>query len=194
MKNILFFLTFLFFLPVLSSRAYSYVLGNAGSNVKIVEYSDYECPWCRKFELKTFPYIYKNFVKKGYIEWDFRDYPLIALHPLSFKAAEYAGCSGNEYLLVRFKLFEYQKKWDSSGDFSFLNKYVGHYRYSKIKSCAENGLDKSYIESEIKKGEELGIHATPSFAVYKNGRLFKVVNGYRGSGYWYNTLTFLLER
>ena len=173
--------------------AYSYTLGDTHSLIKIVEYSDYECPWCRKFELKTFPYIYKNFIQKGYIAWDFRDYPLITLHPFAFKAAEYAECSGNDYLLVRFKLYEHQKEWDRFGDFAFLNKYVGARRYSQIKSCAGNGLDKAYVESEIKKGNRLGIQATPSFAIYKNGRLVKVVSGYKGRGYWYNAFTFLLE-
>ena len=177
-------------IAVFFKPAFAYNIGNADAGIKIVEYSDYECPYCRKFELKTFPYIYKNYIKRGYIDWDFKDYPLVNIHAFAYKAAVIADCSGNDYMAVRYYLFKYQDEWRKTGDiYETLKSFVNT---NTIKTCVNTLYSKKIVNKDLRQAYRLGLRATPSFVIYKNGKYLQIIKGYHNSGFWYFTLNFLL--
>ena len=185
------FAIFLIISALFLKPALGYNLGNPNSAIKVIEYSDYQCPFCRRFELKVFPYIYDNYVNKGYIDWDFKDYPLINIHAFAYKAAVIADCSGNSYMKIRYILFKYQNKWKKTGNvYGLLDGYVN---VNGIKRCVNSGYSKKIVDKDLRQAYALGLRATPSFVIYKDGKYLQTIIGYHSEEYWYLTLNYLLR-
>lgn len=72
------------------------VLGNQDAKVTIVEFSDYQCPFCGKYFQDAEAQIKKEYVDTGKAKFYYRDFPLIQLHPGAQKAAEAARCAGDQ--------------------------------------------------------------------------------------------------
>src|SRR5262245_10109126 len=72
-----------------------YALGRDDAPLTIVEFSDYQCPYCRRFHLETFPELKKNYVDTGKVRFVSRDLPL-DFHPNALRAAEAARCAGDQ--------------------------------------------------------------------------------------------------
>ncbi len=67
-------------------------MGNPDGQVALVEFSDYECPFCRRHFRETMPLIESNYISTGKILYAFRDFPIDELHPQAIKAHEAARC------------------------------------------------------------------------------------------------------
>ncbi len=163
------------------------VQGNPDANITIVLYSDYQCPWCRKFEELDLPYLIKNYVKTGKIYLLYRDFPLTLIHKYAFKAAEYADCSAlqgstnnNKYLKIRSILFKYQSEWSAIGDiYYFLQKNdKGILNMKKEQSCVKHNLTNNLIRQNMRKGTMLGITGTPTLFIYNGLKLVKTIRGF----------------
>lgn len=57
------------------------VLGDPNAPVKIVEFSDYECPFCARYSQSTFLRLKQNFIDTGRVYYEFKDFPLTSIHP-----------------------------------------------------------------------------------------------------------------
>src|SRR3990167_5491591 len=93
------------------------VLGNENAPVTIIEFSDYQCPFCRKFWTETLPSIQKEYIDTGKVKFVYRDLPLTSIHPSAQPAAEAANCvrekGGDEaYFKMHDKIFQEQNKID----------------------------------------------------------------------------------
>lgn len=67
--------------------------GNADAVVTLIEYSDYECPYCIRYSNETRPQIFADYVETGRIRYSFRDYPVDELHPAAIRAHEASRCA-----------------------------------------------------------------------------------------------------
>jgi protein-disulfide isomerase len=72
------------------------ILGNQNAPVALVEFSDYECPFCGAFFKGAEAQIKKEYVDTGKVKLVYRDYPLNQIHPGAQKAAEAARCAGDQ--------------------------------------------------------------------------------------------------
>ena len=148
------------------------VMGEPDAPVTIIEFSDYQCPFCARFFEQTLPEIEKNYIKTGKVKLVYKDFPLISIHPEAQKAAEAARCvreqKGDEgYFKMHDKLFENQqdlsvenyKKWARTLG------VVG----SKFDKCLDDGTFVDAVEDELAYGESLGVTGTPAFFI--NGKL-----------------------
>lgn len=70
--------------------------GSASAKVTMVEFSDYECPFCERFFTQTEGTIKKDYVDSGKVKFYYRDFPLSSIHPGAQKAAEAARCAGDQ--------------------------------------------------------------------------------------------------
>src|SRR5688500_18159619 len=82
-------------LPATVDIAREPVRGDERARVAIIEYSDYECPFCARYVASTYPQIDKEYVQTGKVKYVFRDLPL-AFHKQAFKAAEASHCAGEQ--------------------------------------------------------------------------------------------------
>lgn len=196
MKNIIIItiLIGVFIIGASAVKSDGYGLGSNNAPVTIVEYSDFQCPWCKKFELYVLPEIYKNFIKKGYVRLIFKDFPLINIHAFAYKAAKYADCSGDYYMKIRYFLYEYQNDWNKKGNIYEMLKEHNMPYLNSIRQCAESDYSKSYIQKSMRAGDNLGIQATPTFTIFKKGVYQEMIKGYYNYSFWYATLVFLLSK
>ena len=71
-------------------------LGERTAKVTIIEFSDYQCPFCGRYATQTMPLLLDEYVKTGKVRYIFRNFPLEQLHPSAEKAAEAGACAGDQ--------------------------------------------------------------------------------------------------
>jgi len=88
-------------------------LGSKDAKVTLVEFTDYQCPYCGKHASSTGKQIKSDYIDTGKIKFVLKDFPLTSIHPNAFKAAEAARCAGEQgkYWEMHDKLFESQSEW-----------------------------------------------------------------------------------
>lgn len=152
------------------------VLGKKEAPITIVEFSDFQCPYCRKFWTETYAQLKKEYIDTGKAKLVFRDYPL-SIHPMAHLSSEAAECVRKKGGDVSFwkmhdKIFEEQNVIDSG---SKEGPVKGTAQYTKddlkkwakslgfdISSCLDNGEMKAEVDKDLADGGDLG---TPTFFV-----------------------------
>lgn len=147
-------------------------MGNPNAPVKVVEYADFQCPYCKEYAQQLEPQIDKNYVETGKVYFTYVPYSFIG--PESFAAAEAAYCANDQGKFWEYHdiLFANQQS-ENSGAFS--NKRLIAFASaigldtSKFQSCLNSQKYKDQVNQDIVKGNQAGVSATPSFVV--NGKL-----------------------
>ncbi len=135
--------------------------GPANAPVTIVEFSDYECPYCSRAE-EVVNRVMKDY--DGKVRLVYRDYPL-PIHPQAQKAAEAANCAGDQgkYWEMHEKLFANQQALGVDA----LKGYAKDLKLddAKFDKCLDSGEKAKGIEESKKAGEKLGVTGTPAFFI-----------------------------
>jgi protein-disulfide isomerase len=135
--------------------------GPATAPVTIVEFSDFQCPYCSKAE-ETVDKVMKSY--DGKVRLVYRDYPL-PFHPQAEKAAEAAHCAGDQgkYWEMHHKLFANQKALEPPA----LKGYAKDLNLDqpKFDKCLDAGEKAKLVEANKKAGEQVGVSGTPAFFV-----------------------------
>jgi protein-disulfide isomerase len=141
--------------------------GPEGAPVTIVEFSDFQCPYCVKAE-STVKDLMELEKYKGKIRLVYRDYPL-PNHNLAPKAAEAAHCAADQakYWEMHDKLFAASPKLELA-DLKAHARDLG-LDGARFDKCLESGEKAKLVSDGMKAGEEAGVRGTPAFFV--NGRL-----------------------
>lgn len=135
--------------------------GPKNAAVTIVEFSDFQCPFCRRVQpvLADLNEQYQDSVR-----WGFKDLPLIDIHPEAMRAAQVARCAGEQgrFWEFRAKLFENELFTDA--------KYTEIANELKLKpepllECANSGKYEQPVSLEAQEGRSLGIDGTPAILI-----------------------------
>ena len=134
----------------------------------MVEFTDYQCPFCGRFEATTFPEIKKNYIDTGKMRLIVRDLPLEGLHPFAMKAAQAAHCASDQGKFWEMKdlLFKNQNKLDADSLAGYATKDLA-LDPDIFKKCMADGKHLKEISAEAKYAQSLGITGTPTFIVGK---------------------------
>lgn len=147
-------------------------LGKADAPVTIVEFSEYQCPYCKRHVDQTMPKIKENYIDTGKVKYVFRDFPL-EFHPNAMPAALAAECAGDEgndmYFKMHDELFKNQASL-SEEKIIEIAKSIG-LNMKNFNTCFESEKYKDEIAKDIEDGKKLGISGTPGFII--NGWLVK---------------------
>ncbi|MDP2625261.1 MAG: thioredoxin domain-containing protein [Candidatus Peregrinibacteria bacterium] len=144
-------------------------LGDADSPIVMVEFSDFQCPYCQRFVEETLPAIEANYIDTGLVKLVYRDYPL-DFHANATLAAEAAECAGDgqDYWEMHDMLFERLSEWSSLPDptdtFVAYANEIGFYTTS-FSSCLENHDMLSEVQADMIEGASYGVSGTPSFFI-----------------------------
>lgn len=142
------------------------VKGREDAPVIIVEFSEFQCPFCRRFTLQTLPQIKSEYVDTGKVKMVFRDYPL-PFHNFARDAAKAANCAGKEG-----KYWEMHGIMFSSGNLSpddLRNhaKQIG-LNMKRFEACMQDPDVDAEISKDMSDATQYGIRGTPSFIIGKN--------------------------
>lgn len=150
------------------------VLGETNAPVTIIEFSDFECPYCRQFWRETFPELKSKYIDTGKVKFVYRDFPL-DFHPGAGIAAEGAECAREQGMFWQFhdEIFKMQDA-EGQGTITFGAKEVKAWAKSIVPDARafDDCLDSRIYQEEVTKDRDDGIAAgvtgTPGFFV--NGR------------------------
>jgi protein-disulfide isomerase len=142
-------------------------MGKANAPVLLIEYTDYQCPFCQQFHNATFAQIKANYIDTGKVRFVSRDFPL-DFHENARRAATAAHCAAeqNKYWEMRHVMIVNadQLKADK------LMTYAADVKLDvpKFKSCLESDKYRDDIDKQMQEGMAAGVNGTPSFVI---GRL-----------------------
>lgn len=147
------------------------VKGDENAPVTIIEFSDYECPFCGRFYSETLNQIEEQYVKTGKVKMAFKDFPL-SFHQSAQKAAEAAKCVGDElgdegYWKMHNKMFDNQQSLGITSLKESARKVGAN--GERFDSCIDSGKMASKVQAEFVEGQKAGVKGTPAFFI--NGRL-----------------------
>lgn len=146
--------------PVRGERA----LGSDGAKVAIVEFGDYECPYCRGFHFDTLPRIKSAYIDTGKVRYFYKDFPL-PTHQHAFSAGIAAYCAGAQgrYWQMQDLLYAEQTRL---GD-ALYNELAAHLKLdpARFSACRRSRAAYIAVRRDFEDGRRLGVNATPSFAL-----------------------------
>jgi protein-disulfide isomerase len=140
----------------------SYAIGPDDAPITIVEFSDYQCPFCRRWHAEVYEPLLAAY--PGKIRLVYRNLPLTSIHPDAFAAAEAAMCAGEQDVYWKYhdKLF--------SSETLGNNAYIQYAQQlglnmSTFEACLSNHKYQKAIESDSDFALNLGIRSTPTFFI-----------------------------
>lgn len=151
--------------------------GSENADVVIIEFSDYECPFCGRFYTETLPSIKQNYVDAGKVAMIFRDFPLQQIHPTALPAAIAAQCVYRESNNNNEVYFEYHDKlFENSNNLTNKNlvQWASDLGYN-ITSCLENDETFEEVQKDVQDGINGGVTGTPGFFIInRDGGVVKI--------------------
>jgi len=144
--------------------AREYALGRSDAPLTLLEYTDYQCPYCRRFQAEAWPLIKKNYIDTGKLRFIVRDLPL-QFHSSALPAAEAAHCAG-----------EQGKFWEMhhallTGDDPLANGGIDRRAtqlgldLERLHACAKANRYESAIARNIATAQALNVNGTPAFVL-----------------------------
>ena len=145
------------------------VLGNESAPVTLVEYSDFQCPFCGRFFRETEAQIIQQYVDTGKVKFVYKHYPVDAIHPEATKAAVASECANEQGSFWEFHdiLFSNQHLLGESSYKSWAQQL--NLDSAQFNECYDSNKYRSITKSDFQEGRNAGVRGTPGFTV--NGRL-----------------------
>ena len=154
-------------------------LGSPDAPVTIVEFSDFQCPFCRRLYRDTLPQLKEKYVKTGEVKFVYRDFPLTAIHDLAQKYAEAGECADEQgkFWSMHDKIFDEQNKRGAgtivditAADLKQWARELG-LEGVVFDSCLDSGKYTQEVQKDLADGQRAGVSGTP--ATFVNGRLIQ---------------------
>lgn len=158
------------------------ILGRADAPVTLIEFSDFQCPLCRKLWQEVLPEIKKNYIDTGKVKFVYRDFPL-AFHAGAQKAVEAVECARDQdkFWEMHDQIFAEQDK-QGSGTISFgvkelkqLARQIGA-DSTGFDNCLASDKYKAEVEKDMNAGQASGVTGTPG--TFVNGQQIKGAQPY----------------
>jgi protein-disulfide isomerase len=158
--------------------------GAPDARVTLVEFTDYQCPFCARHQRETVPRLQEAYIKTGKLKYVVRDFPLESIHPAAVKAAEAPHCAseGGKYWEMHDRLFANPKTLAPS-DLVAYAQALG-LDSEAFKRCLESGKYATRVRQAQGEGERAGVRGTPVFFLgltEPNGQKFTAVTTIRGA-------------
>lgn len=147
------------------------VLGSQDAKVTLVEFSDYQCPFCRSFWANSLPTIKKDYIDTGKVRFVYKDFPL-DFHPGAKPYAQAARCAGDQgkYWQMHDKIFSEQEK-QGQGTIQYDGQSIGRWageiglNLSDFNQCFSSNKYTERIDQDSRYGTSLATGGTPTFFI-----------------------------
>ena len=173
-------------------------LGSPSATVALIEFSDYQCPFCAVYARDTFEQIRTGFVDTGRVRYAFKSFPNETAHPLAFLASEAAECAGRQarYWDMHRQLFLNHDALQAAD----LSRYAEdlHLDVGRFQECLSGSMAPR-VRQDMADGTGLGVSGTPTFVIGEFKvpgivRLVQQINGAQPYSVFKATLEGILER
>ena len=141
-------------------------LGAADAPVTVVEFTDYQCPYCRRFTQTTFPLLKRDYIDTGKVRWEVRDLPL-AFHKNARKAGQSVHCANEQgkFWEMRDLLFKNSANLENE----HLRNYAEQVGLDvdAFDSCLASDRHMKEMDKDAAEAKQVGITGTPTFVIGK---------------------------
>jgi protein-disulfide isomerase len=141
------------------------IIGSEKADIVIVEFSDFQCPFCAQYERDTFARLVEQYVDRGMVRYVAINYPLTASHPLAQQAALAGLCAEEQggFWKYRERLFHDQNALDllSLRD----SAAVLGLDVERFSDCLESGKYTPKVLKDLRQGQDVGVRGTPTFFI-----------------------------
>src|SRR5262245_21987324 len=157
--------------------------GDIHAPIVLIEFADFECPFCGNYVRDTYDRIEKEFISTGRVQYAFRHFPLERTHRLAMAAAEAAECAGAQakFWEMHRRLLLIQTEfndgtWSREANALKLN-------LPEFEACVGKTMALSAIRNDIAEGKRLGVSSTPTFLIGRasKGDDVRIMTRVRGS-------------
>lgn len=143
------------------------VLGNTNASVTLVEFGDFQCPYCKRFHDEARRDILETYVETGKAKIVYRDFPLEVIHPAARPAAEAAECADDQGKFWPFHDALYTRQAEiQTIDYVKLAKELG-LDAGSFESCLKARTHQNEVSQDYQDGVKAGVDGTP--AIFVNG-------------------------
>ena len=145
------------------------VMGRDDAPITVIEFSDYQCPFCRKHHSDAFAELKKNYIDTGKIRYVSRDFPL-DFHANASSAALAARCAAEQDKFWQMRDLMLGTSADLTPD--SITKYAEQLKIDStgFRSCMSTKKYNTEIQKDIAAANTLGVAATPSFVIGKTAK------------------------
>jgi len=158
--------------PVKISADNDPIIGSPDAPITIIEFSDFQCPFCARFHTQTLPLILEEYIEEGKVKLVFRDFPIQSIHPNAVPASIAAECANEQgkFREMHDMLFENQNEWNKQETvdaLSLFSQYAAEMQLEQevFDSCLTSGKYIEEIRKDLDDGRDYGVSGTPGFFV-----------------------------
>jgi len=153
------------FEPKVASVEGAPFMGKYDAPVTLMEFSDYQCPFCSRHYRETMPTLVKDYVETGKLRFVMRENPIQSIHSRAMPASLAALCANDQgkYWEMHNIMFEHQRELTDEN----LKSYAATIglNTAEFDSCFDSKKYEKTVNDDLKDGRDLGIRGTPGFVV-----------------------------
>lgn len=187
--------------PIMISLGDDPIKGDPNAPISIVEFSDFQCPFCARFHSNTLPQIEQNYLSTGKVNFVYRDFPIESIHPNALSAALASECADDQEKFWEYhdKLFQNQKSWQGleiQNSITTFKEYAQELglNMEEFNSCLDSGKYSQEISNDLQDGRNYGVTGTPGFFVGNEKIGFTKIIGAQPFSVFQNVLDNQLEQ
>jgi protein-disulfide isomerase len=143
------------------------MLGNKNAPLTIVEYTDYQCPFCQRFHSSAFQEIKRNYIDTGKVRFYSKDLPL-DIHGNAMQAAQAARCAAEQGKF--WELRDIMGNNPDKLDIDHISVFADGLKMDSkaLRACIGSGKYKEPVQSDVLEAMRVGASGTPAFIVGKS--------------------------
>ncbi|MCE2614434.1 MAG: DsbA family protein [Nitrosopumilus sp. (ex Thoosa mismalolli)] len=148
------------------------IIGDPNAPITIIEFSDFECPFCARFHVQTLPALMNEYINEGKVKLVFRDFPIQSIHPNALPASVAAECADEQgkFKEMHDVLFDNQGQWSNVETVDAVSLFMQYASAMELEqeqfdSCLTNGKYIDEIRGDLNDGRDYGVSGTPGFFV-----------------------------
>ena len=150
--------------------ASDHVVGSANATVTVIEYADFQCPFCGRFARDEYAAVKSNYIDTGKIRWVFRHFPLTTIHNRAMPAAVASECAADQVDFYAYEELTYSNVDANSATIltdSQLQQNASNLgaNLATFTSCSAGSGKNARIQQDVSSGTSLGVTGTPTFFV-----------------------------
>jgi len=177
------------------------ILGDKNAPITIVEFGDYQCPFCKRFHQETLPELKSNHIDKGIVNLVWMDFPLESIHQNAVATSIAGECAEEQgyFWELHDRMFVEQENWQglptsiAVNDFKRYASEIGM-NENEFSSCLDSEKYKQKVSDDFSYGSRIGISGTPAFFVGNQQVGFVQITGAQPYSVFENVIETYLER
>lgn len=147
-----------------------YTFGDPEAPVRVIEFSDFGCGYCRRFHMEAYPDLIADYVETGKVAWQYVPY-VLGIFPHGLESATAGECAVEQEKLQAFgaRMFEDQSEWKNEQG-PVRDIFVRFAReegldVARFEQCLEEDWRRDQVRQNILAGGRLGVRGTPTFFI-----------------------------